>query len=76
MPEIQRKNSMGRAVKYDKSEQQDFMEKEIEVFIDRVSEIEIERKENRPQTYNEIASAQRGEVAIDTDISEINGDPW
>lgn len=75
MPEIQRKSSMGR-VKYDKSEQQDFMEKEIEVFIDRVSEIEFDRKESRPKTANEIAATQRVEVAIDTDISEVNGEPF
>jgi hypothetical protein len=75
MPEIQRKSSMGR-VKYDKSEQQDFMEREIEVFIGRVSEIEEDRKASRPRTYNEIAATQKIEVAIDTDISEINGKPF
>lgn len=70
MPEIQRKSSMGR-VKYDKSEQQDFMEKEIEVFIDRVGEIEESRKASRPKTSNEIAANQKVETAIDTDVSEM-----
>jgi len=55
---------------------ENFMEKEIEVFIDRVSEIEWERKENRPKTANEIAASHRVEVAIDTDISEVNGEPF
>jgi len=70
MPEIQRKSSMGR-VKYDKSEQQDFMEKEIEVFIGRVGEIEESRKASRPKTSNEIAANQKVETAIDTDVSEM-----
>jgi|TARA_R110002124_G_scaffold157849_1_gene324879 hypothetical protein len=75
LPEIQKKTSMGRT-KYDKTDQYEFMEKEIEIFIARVDEIEEARKASRPQTANEIAAKERVDTPINVDVAELVEGPF